>query len=127
MSKSQNTTKICKHSKIEIFEDDDGRGFFAECSVCDGVGPLEGTKQDARAALKALQVERPSNQGGIREGAGRKKKLPDDAKVTSTTLFPVHFRKIDKFLAQFNKTRPESKHLVGRSAALRRILDDLKI
>lgn len=119
--------KVCKHSKIEVYEDADGRGYFAECEVCEGVGPLRKSMKKARDALKALKIYRPSNQGGVRKGAGRKKELPADAKVCSHTLFPQHFKKLERFIKSYNSEREEEDHIKGRSAALRVILDELKI
>lgn len=120
-------TKPCKHSRIVVYQDEDSGKFFGECAVCEGVSSLKKTKKEARAAMLALVVERPSNQGGLREGAGRKKKLPEDAKVCTHTLFARHFRKIERYIDKHNKTAPEHKQLKGRSAGLRKIIDDLKV
>ena len=119
--------KLCRHSKVEVFEDEEARGFFAECSVCEGVGPLKSDRSKARSALMKLRIQRPSNQGGAREGAGRKKNLPGDAKFVAHTLFPRHLRKIARFIKQHNKTVAEKKQIKSRSAGLRQILDELKI
>lgn len=119
--------KLCRHSKVDVWEDEDDRGFFAECSVCDGVGPLKPTKGAARAALMALRVQRPSNQGGAREGAGRKKQLPDDAKFVGFTLLPKHIRKIERFVVKHNKSATEKKQIKSRSAGLRQILDEIRM
>lgn len=119
--------KICKHSKIDVYEDEDGRGYFAECEICEGVGPLRKSATKAREALKALRIERPSNQGGVREGAGRKKRLPSDAKLCSHTLFPKHFKKIERYIRKHNEGKDAEDHIKGRSAALRSIIDELKV
>ena len=120
-------TKTCRHSKVEIWEDEDGRGFFGECTVCEGVGPLRKTKPAAREALMSLTVQRPSNQGGAREGAGRKKALPDDARFVAFTLLPKQVSKIDRFVKKHNKTASEKKQIKSRSAGLRQILNELKV
>lgn len=119
--------KVCRHSKVEIYEDTDSGKFFGECNVCEGVGPLKADKATARKALLALKVQRPSNQGGVREGAGRKKKLPDDARFIAFTLLPKHTSKIDRFIKKHNKTASEKKQIKSRSAGLRQILDDLRV
>lgn len=119
--------KLCRHSRIEIYEDEGGGGFFGECYVCEGVGPLRKDKAEARKAMLALKVKRPSNQGGAREGAGRKKKLPDDAKFIAFTLLPKHVRKIERFISKHNKVASEKKQIKSRSAGLRQILDELKV
>ncbi len=120
-------TKTCQHSKIEVFEDEDGGGFFGECRVCEGCGPLKKTRAEARQAILHLSVQRPSNQGGAREGAGRKKKLPPDARFVAFTLLPKHVRKIDRWIVKHNKTASEKKQIKSRSAGLRAWLDTLRV
>lgn len=120
-------TKACRHSKIEVYEDSDGRGHFAECGICEGVGPLKKTSVEARRAMQKLKIKRPSNQGGLRKGSGRKKVLPKDAKFVGLILFPKHYRKIERFIKKFNKTASEKKQVKSRSAGVRQILDDLRV
>ena len=51
---SENETPLCRHSRIEPYLDPKTQKFFAECNVCEAVGPLRKIKADAITALKDI-------------------------------------------------------------------------
>lgn len=114
---------LCKHSNYEIFTEE--RGYWGQCHVCGGVGPIKESTEEAKTALKRLRVDRPHNQGGARKGAGRKKTLPDDATFKAFTLAGVHTDKIDAFVKRHNEVFEDT--IRGRSAGLRTILEAIDV
>lgn len=110
---------FCKHTKNEVYTE--ARGFWAQCNVCGGVGPLKDTHKQAKDALKTLKLRRPHQQGGKREGAGRKKTLSPDSKFRAFTLGDDHMAKLDAFVAEHNALYEDT--IKGRSASLRTILE----
>ncbi len=109
----------CKHSAIEVYEDEDGRGFFGECLICETAGDLCETPGKARKAVKALKTKRRSKSGGAREGAGRPKILSEDTQAITANLLPRQVRKLEKW--------GRKQGIKGRSAALRAMIDAFKV
>lgn len=107
----------CRHSRTKTYIDPETNKFFAECEICDSVGPLRVDKDKALTALKSKVGYRDGNQGGYRKHAGRPKSVPS---TTRTRGFEVD----DKRMAKLRKWMKENG-FDKQSPALRWIFDNL--
>jgi len=114
---SEHETPLCRHSRNEVFLDTASQKFFAECDVCEAVGPLRKVKADALVALKDIISYREHGQGGYRENAGRPKSVPNS---TKTRGFEVDDKRFIKFKRWMKKNAFRKN-----SVALRWIFDNL--
>lgn len=114
---SEHKTPRCRHSKIEPYLDPKSQKFFAECTVCDAVGPLRKLKADAVSALKDVVSYREHGQGGYRENAGRPKSVPNSTKTRGFEIDDKRFKKFKKWMKREGFTK--------NSPALRWVFDNL--
>lgn len=116
---TEHETPLCRHSSIEVYLDTESepQKFFAECNVCEAVGPLRKIKGDAIQALKDIVSYREHGQGGYRKNAGRPKSVPNSTKTRGFEVDDKRFTTFKKWM----KTNGFTKN----SAAIRWIFDNL--
>lgn len=67
--------------------------------------------------------EKTTQLGGAREGAGRKKELPEDAKVTSFKLTEAERRAVKKFIVEMRHSNQKQEELEKENEAHRIMRD----